>query len=67
MSIIVKILWNLLCQYNNIYTSLHKYFKEKKTQTDYRIKKKKKKQKTKTKTKTKQNKTLDTVATVLVE
>ena len=30
MSIIVKILWNLLCRYNNIYTSLHKYLKEKK-------------------------------------
>ena len=29
-SIIVKILWNLLCQYNNIYTSLHKYLKGKK-------------------------------------
>jgi len=24
-SIIMKILWNLFCQYNNIYTSLHKY------------------------------------------
>ena len=23
-------MWNLLCQYNNIYTSLHKYLKEKK-------------------------------------
>ena len=30
MSIIVKILWSLLCQYNNIYTSLHKYLKGKK-------------------------------------
>ena len=41
-SIIVKILWNLLCQYNNIYTGLHKYLKEKKkAQTDYRKKKKK--------------------------
>ena len=29
-SIIVKILWNLLCQYKNIYTSLHKYLKGKK-------------------------------------
>ena len=29
-SIIVKILWNLLCQYNNIYASLYKYLKEKK-------------------------------------
>ena len=35
MSIIVKILWNLLCQYNNIYTSLYKYLKEKKKQIDY--------------------------------
>ena len=69
MSIIVKILWNLLCQYNNIYTSLHKYFKEKKNTNWLQNEKKiqKKKQKTKTKTKTKQNKTLDTVATVLVE
>ena len=24
--IIVKILWNLLCQYNNIYANLYKYF-----------------------------------------
>ena len=23
-------MWNLLCQYNNIYTSLHKYLKGKK-------------------------------------
>ena len=23
-------MWNLLCQYNNIYTSLHKYLKKKK-------------------------------------
>ena len=23
-------MWNLLCQYNNIYTGLHKYLKEKK-------------------------------------
>ena len=30
MSIIVKILWNLLCQNNNIYASLYKYLKEKK-------------------------------------
>ena len=38
----MKILWNLLCQYNNIYTGLHKYLKEKKkAQTDYRKKKKK--------------------------
>ena len=35
----VKILWNLLCQYNNIYTSLYKYLKGKKTQTDYEKKK----------------------------
>ena len=30
MSIIVKILWNLLCQYNNININLHQYLKEKK-------------------------------------
>ena len=35
-------MWNLLCQYNNIYTGLHKYLKEKKkAQTDYRKTKKK--------------------------
>ena len=36
-------MWNFLCQYNNIYTSLHKYLKKKKkkTQTDYWKKKKK--------------------------
>ena len=26
-SLIVKILWNLFCQYNSIYTSFHKYLK----------------------------------------
>ena len=57
MSIIVKTLWNLLCQYNNIYTSLHKYFKEKKTQTDYRMKKKIQKKNKKQKQKQKQSKT----------
>ena len=40
-SIIVKILWNLLCQYNNIYTSLHKYLKGKKKNTN-RLQEKKK-------------------------
>ena len=39
-SIIVKILWNLLCQYNNIYTSLHKYLKEKKNTNQLLVKKK---------------------------
>ena len=34
-SIIVKILWNLLCQYNNIYASLYKYLKEKKNFRHY--------------------------------
>ena len=34
MSIIVKILWNLLCQYNNINVSLHQYLKEKKKKKD---------------------------------
>ena len=38
-SIIVKILWNLLCQYNNIYAGFYKYLKEKK----YKQKTKKKK------------------------
>ena len=46
-------MWNLLCQYNNIYAGLHKYFKEKKKNTDWLLVRKKK--------------TLDTVATVLVE
>ena len=37
----MKILWNLLCQYNNIYTGFYKYLKEKKVQTeDWRKKKK---------------------------
>ena len=31
----------MLCQYNNIYTSLHKYLKGKKKKTDYLKKKKK--------------------------
>ena len=33
----MKILWNLLCQYNNINVTLHQYLKgkKKKTQTDY--------------------------------
>ena len=35
-------LWNLLCQYNNIYASSYKYLKEKKS-TNGRLKKKKKK------------------------
>ena len=30
LTIIVKILWNLLCQYNNIYVGSYKYLKEKK-------------------------------------
>ena len=38
MSIIIRILWNLLCKYNNINISLHQYLKrnkkKKKTQTD---------------------------------
>ena len=33
-SIIVKILWNLLCQYNNIYAGSYKYLKEKKVQME---------------------------------
>ena len=41
-SIIMKILWNLLCQYNNIYTNLHKYLKEKKNKTNRLLKKNKK-------------------------
>ena len=39
----MKIWWNLLCQYNNIYASYYKYLKEKKVQTeDWRKKEKKK-------------------------
>ena len=35
-----KILWNLLCQYNNIYAGSYKYLKEKKVQIeDWRKKK----------------------------
>ena len=40
-------MWNLLCWYNNIYDSLHKYLKEKKkkkTQTNYWGKKEKKRE-----------------------
>ena len=34
-------MWNLLCQYNNIYAGSYKYLKEKKVQTeDWRKKKK---------------------------
>ena len=36
----MKILWNLLCQYNNIYAGSYKYLKEKKC-TNGRLKKKK--------------------------
>ena len=36
----MKILWNLLCQYNNIYAGSYKYLKEKKS-TNERLKKKK--------------------------
>ena len=42
ISIIVKILWNLLCQYNNIYAGSYKYLKEKKSTNEKRKKKKKK-------------------------
>ena len=35
----MKILWNLLYQYNNIYTDSYKYLKEKKS-TNERLKKK---------------------------
>ena len=35
-------MWNLLCQYNNIYAGSYKYLKEKKS-TNGRLKKKKKK------------------------
>ena len=38
----MKILWNLLCQYNNIYAGSYKYLKEKKS-TNERPKKKNKK------------------------
>ena len=31
---IMKILWNLLYQYNNIYAGSYKYLKEKKVQTE---------------------------------
>ena len=35
-SIIMKILWNSLCQYNNIYISAYiNFFLKKKTQNDY--------------------------------
>ena len=40
----MKILWNLLYQYNNIYAGSYKYLKEKKN-TNGRLKKKKKKKK----------------------
>ena len=41
----MKILWNLLCQYNNIYAGSYKYLKgKKKVQTkDWKKEKKKKK------------------------
>ena len=35
----MKILWNFLCQYNNIYVGSYKYLKEKKN-TNERFKKK---------------------------
>ena len=35
----VKILWKLLYQYNNIYADSYKYLKEKKVQTEDRKKK----------------------------
>ena len=41
MSIIVKILCNLLCQYNNINVSLHQYLKKKKKKKHKLITKKK--------------------------
>ena len=37
----MKILWNLLCQYNNTYAGFYKYLKEKKVQTEEWTKKKK--------------------------
>ena len=40
----MKILWNLLCQYNNIYEGSYKYLKGKKVQTKDWSKKKKKKE-----------------------
>ena len=30
----MKILWNLLCQYNNIYVGSYKYLKQKKVQKE---------------------------------
>ena len=36
----MKILWNLLCQYNNTYAGFYKYLKEKKVQTEEWTKKK---------------------------
>ena len=39
----MKILWNLFCQYNNIYTNLHKYLKEKRKKKHKPIIKEKKK------------------------
>ena len=38
-------MWNLLCQYNNIYAGSYKYLKEKKVQTEDWKKKKKKRDK----------------------
>ena len=38
-SIIVKILWNLLSQYNNIFAGSYKYLKEKKSTNERREKK----------------------------
>ena len=52
----MKILWNLLCQYNNIYAGSYKYLKEKKN-TNGRLKKKKKKKK----------RVVATIATVALE
>ena len=40
----MKILWNLLCQYNNIYAGSYKYLKEKKS-TKGKLKKQKKERK----------------------
>ena len=36
----MKILWNLLCRYNNIYASSYKYLKEKKSTNQWLEKKK---------------------------
>ena len=52
----MKILWNLLCQYNNIYAGSYKYLKEKKK---YKRKTKKEKKKKK--------RVVATIATVALE